>query len=138
MDLFLILKLHFQKARRVRLAVLIDLQEAEGAFSTRELGPDVIFLPVSKAAWLAPTDSQGGRDFVREMMARTSWAYCQCFARALHVWSGLIEVNWEASVKQLRAQLQPFHGGNPRTGSYEPKLVQGSIASLLWTAFSCG
>ncbi|CAK9061285.1 Uncharacterized protein R408 [Durusdinium trenchii] len=50
MDLFLILKLHFQKARRVRLAVLIDLQEAEGAFSTRELGPDVIFLPVSKAA----------------------------------------------------------------------------------------
>lgn len=26
MDLFLILKLHFQKARRVRLAVLIDLQ----------------------------------------------------------------------------------------------------------------
>jgi len=134
-ELFATLKQHFRTVR-VHLAVLIDLQEAAGAFCTEDLGSDVIFLPIHQAAWLNKSQAVG-RAHVREMMAQTSWAYCQGFARALHIWFGQEEAAWLSSVKQLHCQLLSFCGGNCRTESYEPTFIESSVTSFLWKVLSC-
>jgi len=134
-ELFATLKQHFRTVR-VHLAVLIDLQEAAGAFCTEDLGSDVIFLPIHQAAWLNKSQAVG-RAHVREMMAQTSWAYCQGFARALHIWFGQEEAAWLSSVKQLHRQLLSFCGGNCRTESYEPTFIESSVTSFLWKVLSC-
>ncbi len=111
-------------------------QEAAGAFCTEDLGSDVIFLPIHQAAWLNKSQAVG-RAHVREMMAQTSWAYCQGFARALHIWFGQEEAAWLSSVKQLHRQLLTFCGGNCRTESYEPTFIESSVTSFLWKVLSC-
>lgn len=133
-ELYLMLKLHFP-ASQVRLAVLIDLQEAAGAFCTEDLGKDVVFLPIHQAAWLQKSPAQG-HAHVREMLVQTSWAYCQGIARAVHIWTGQ-PVAWLATVKQLQSRLLQFQGGNCRMESYDPRFVETSVTSLLWKVLSC-
>ena len=111
------------------------VQEAAGAFCTEDLGKDVIFLPIHQAAWLEKSQAQG-HAYVREMLAQTSWAYCQGIARAIHIWTGE-NVAWLATVKQLHSRLLQFQGGNCRIESYEPRFVETSVASLLWKVLSC-
>ena len=70
------------------------VQEAAGAFCTEDLGKDVIFLPIHQAAWLEKSQAQG-HAYVREMLAQTSWAYCQGIARAIHIWTGEMWRGWQ-------------------------------------------
>ena len=110
-------------------------QEATGSFCTEDLGPDVIFLPIHQGAW--HRGQAVGHAHVREMLVQTSWAYCQGLALAIHIWTGNHQVAWLSSVKQLHSRLLPFHGGNCRNESYEPRFVESSVTSLLWKVFSC-
>eukprot|EP00913_Durusdinium_trenchii_P034097 g31915.t1 len=98
MDLFLILKLHFQKARRVRLAVLIDLQEAEGAFSTRELGPDQDCYPYSWWRLEALPEWAGGE---LAFLGALPWQYTEYPS----LYGGPCNVNRDASVKPTDAVI---------------------------------
>eukprot|EP00490_Sorites_sp_Unknown_P022602 CAMPEP_0114671156 /NCGR_PEP_ID=MMETSP0191-20121206/40679_1 /TAXON_ID=126664 /ORGANISM="Sorites sp." /LENGTH=364 /DNA_ID=CAMNT_0001930323 /DNA_START=37 /DNA_END=1131 /DNA_ORIENTATION=+ len=108
---------------RVRLLVLIDLQNFEQDVVALDLGPDVIFSCVHHQSWEGPLNGSP-EEQARQRLHVASDAYSLALVRALHIWCncGSLTASWP-TVDAFSQHLVPWLGTDPRRDSYQPTRV---------------
>jgi len=111
---------------KVYVLVLIDLQQSRGPL---RLADDhrTLFYRLHESVWEG-ADAQG-----RDFMKRSSDAYQEAIAFALHFWAASPEAGSAAVVQdlaELGAALDQFDGGSPACESFWPRRYRGQRVAL--------
>jgi len=119
---------------RVRLLVLVDLQDSEQDLVTQELGQDVIFSCVHHHSWEGPLEGSP-EEQARRRLHVASEAYSQALMRALHIWCncGTLSATWP-SVAAFTQHLVPWLGTDPRRDSFQPSRLSPRRVATVATA----
>jgi len=125
---------------RVRLLVLVDLQDFEQDVGTLDLGPDVIFSCVHHQSWEGPIDAPSPEEEARQRLHKASDAYTKALVRALYVWCncGSLSATWP-SISSFSQHLVPWLGTDPKRDSFQPtrispRRVATALASMTLNA----
>eukprot|EP00913_Durusdinium_trenchii_P009508 g8937.t1 len=97
--LYSALQERFGDKSRVRLLVLIDLQDTEQEVITQDLGRDVIFSCVHHSSWESHIPAPTPEEQARLRLHKASDSYSAALVRALYIWASEVQCIFQLARK---------------------------------------
>lgn len=130
--LYSALQERFGDKSRVRLLVLIDLQDTEQEVITQDLGRDVIFSCVHHSSWESHIPAPTPEEQARLRLHKASDSYSAALVRALYIWASVGSfVTWP-SLASFSQRVVQWVGPDPKRDSFQPSRL--SLAPVAATA----